>query len=196
MRHLTTALFGPMHADFPTACHQTLDAWGAEVSAQVCTAPAYGNQELMGGNGDRTSEPLAVIETLDELTELIEGNPNVYLRYSEGPEQDTGEAGSRDYEADVVMPGLSVTPIVPEPWWPRPAADWVARRIRQYAELGDQAGRYAWILTGNVVGRGPDHEPLVEDIEPIARLSGDVLQQAARRYREKFDVGKASNDEG
>jgi len=41
------------------------------------------------------------------------------------------EPASCDYEADLVMPGLSVSAIAPEAWWLRPVQDWIARRIRQ-----------------------------------------------------------------
>lgn len=136
-------------------------------------------------------DPLPVIGSLDELTELVIGQPDVYLRYSQGPETDRHDTASCDYEADVVMPGLSVSAIAPEPWWPRPAQDWIARRIRQYAQL-HEPGRFPWLLTGRIVGRGPDHEPLVTDVRPIARLSSRTLAEAAACYRERFKVGRDS----
>jgi hypothetical protein len=132
-----------------------------------------------------------VIETLDELADLVMRQPGVYLRYSEGPETDRQEPASCDYEADLIMPGLSVSAIAPESWWPRPAQDWIARRIRQYAQL-HEAGRFPWVLTGRVVGHGPDHEPLVTDVRPIARLGDTTLAEAAARYRAKFWVGRDS----
>ncbi|MDV7351638.1 DUF6098 family protein [Rhodococcus oxybenzonivorans] len=64
--------------------------------------------------------------------------------------------------------------------------------MRKYAELSQQEGRFAWLLKGRVVGRGPDHEPLLTDIRPLARLSHSVLDEAAHRYRERFDVGQDS----
>jgi Family of unknown function (DUF6098) len=136
-------------------------------------------------------EPLPVIGSLDELAELVDRQPDVYLRYSEGPETDRQESASCDYESDVMMPGLSVSTIAPEPWWPRPAQDWIARRIRQYAQL-HEPGRFAWLLTGRVVGHGPDHEPLVTDVRAIARLGGRTLEEATARYRAKFKIGRDS----
>jgi hypothetical protein len=135
---------------------------------------------------------LPVIDSLDGLSALVARNPHVFLRYSEGPEKDREESASCDYESDVLMPGLSVTTIAPESWWPRAERDWIARRIRQYAQLGHQQGRFAWILTGRVVGHGPDHEPLLDDVQPIARLSDRVLSEAAALYREKFKIGRDS----
>lgn len=136
--------------------------------------------------------PLPVIDSLDELAEWLARNPHAFLRYSEGPEKDCDESASCDYESEVLMPGLSVTTIAPEPWWPRDPRDWIARRIRQYAQLGHEHGRFAWILTGRVVGHGPDHEPLLADIQPLGRLSDRVLEQAADRYRKKFRIGQDS----
>jgi hypothetical protein len=136
-------------------------------------------------------EPLPVIESLDQLADLVDRNSDVYLRYSEGPETDSAESASCDYESEVMMPGLSVSAIAPEPWWPRPPQDWIARRIRQYAQLHER-GRYPWVLTGRVVGHGPDHEPLVTDIRPIARLGDRTLSEAAERYRRRFKVGRDS----
>jgi hypothetical protein len=140
----------------------------------------------------QVSSSLPVIDSLDELTALINHTPNVYLRYSEGPEKDSEASASCDYESEVLMPGLSVSAIAPEPWWPREPQDWIARRIRQYAQLGHTEGRFAWLLSGEVVGHGPDHEPLVNDIRPIARLSDRTLEEAAARYRARFNIGKDS----
>jgi hypothetical protein len=114
------------------------------------------------------------------------------VRYSEGPAHDQRSGPSRDYEADVALPGLSVTTIEPEPWWPRPAADWIARRVCKYAELGEDAERYPWLLTARVVGQGPDHEPLVVEVIPLARISPTALGQALQRYHRRFNVGQSS----
>ncbi len=137
-------------------------------------------------------EDLPVIDSLEALTDIVASDSEVYLRHSKGPRADAVEGPSKDYEAKLTLPGLSVTTISPEPWWHRPVEDWVARRIRKYAELSRQEDRFAWLLKGRVVGRGPDHEPLLTDIRPLARLSHSVLDEAAHRYRERFDVGQDS----
>jgi hypothetical protein len=121
-----------------------------------------------------------------------DGGLHVYLRYSHGPDADAEGGPSRDYEADVDLPGLSVTTIGPEPWWPRPAADWIARRIGQYAQLGAEPGRFPWLLTATIAGRGPDHEPVVVDVQPVARIGEAALKTALDRYRERFEVGQDS----
>nr|WP_259444426.1 DUF6098 family protein [Rhodococcus sp. DMU2021] len=45
---------------------------------------------------------------------------------------------------------------------------------------GEEHRRFAWLLHGTVADVGPDHEPLVVDVRPVARLSTDVLEQAHR----------------
>lgn len=135
---------------------------------------------------------MRTIDDLDELAEVMAGEPAVFVRYSRGPDDDAHQA-SRDYEAGVDLPGLSVTPVTPEPWWTRPAIDWIARRVCKYMDLADDApDRRPWILTGRVVGDGPDHEPLVTGIRPIAWLGENALRQARKRYEERFDTGRSS----
>ncbi|MFF7457039.1 DUF6098 family protein [Kitasatospora sp. NPDC008115] len=136
---------------------------------------------------------MELIDDLELLTDVATGDLDVYLRYSRGPEADA--AGSLDHEADVPLPGLSVTPLRPEPWWPRPAADWVARRVFSYAHLAEKrSDRRPWILTGRVAGTGPDHEPLIAEPLPLAWLGPKLLAQASERYRERFARGRDSAD--
>lgn len=137
---------------------------------------------------------MRTIDDLDELAGVVAHAPAVFVRYSHGPDHDSHQA-SRDYEAGIDMPGLSVTPLTPEPWWTRPAIDWIARRICKYMDLADHAAnRRPWILTGEVLGNGPDHEPLVGSIRPIAWIGERALRQARAYYRERFDVGRSSTD--
>jgi hypothetical protein len=137
---------------------------------------------------------MRTIDDLDELARVVAEAPAVFVRYSHGPDRDA-RGPSRDYEAGLDMPGLSVTPLTPEPWWTRPPIDWIARRVCKYMDLADHApDRHPWILTGDVTGSGPDHEPLVANVRPIAWLGGNVLSQARRWYEERFDVGRGSAD--
>ena len=115
----------------------------------------------------------------------------VYLRYSPGPVADADHP-STDHESGLVMPGLSANPLTPPGWWTLPLGDWLARRICQYLrELAENAR--PWILTGQVVDFGPDNEPLLDAIEPIAWLSGSLLREARQRYRERLDAGQATH---
>lgn len=139
-----------------------------------------------------SEEELPAVDDLDEIVRLVQERPHLFVRYSRGPAHDGTDGTSRDYEADVDMPGLSVATVGPEPWWTRPPEDWVARRLCQYDQLGDEEDRFAWLLTGRVVGYGPDHEPLVVDVEPVARIDREALRQAQRLYRSRFNVAEDS----
>ncbi|WP_210603064.1 DUF6098 family protein [Brevibacterium oceani] len=131
-----------------------------------------------------------MVETLAALEELASTESGLYVRYSEGFDSDT-RGGSIDTESGLELPGLSVNPLTPEDWWTRPLGDWLARQLCQYKHLQEKnPDRFAWILTGRQVGRGPDCEPLLVDVEPIARLSPKLLNEAQQRYREKFDAEK------
>jgi hypothetical protein len=132
------------------------------------------------------------IDDLDELVETVDGPTDVYVRYSIGPDADD-QLPSRDHEAGVELPGLPVAVLRPEPWWPRPSIDWIARRLCQYRHLATcGSDRRPWILTGSIIGYGPDHEPLLADVAPIAWIGPRVIEQANRRYHEHFHVGRDS----
>ena len=60
------------------------------------------------------------------------------------------------------------------------AADY-ARRIAEYARPGTDA--FAWILDGRQVAQGPDHEPLVRECRPVARLTDSVVAEACNVWR-------------
>ena len=98
---------------------------------------------------------------------------------------------SRDYEAEVELPGWSVIRIAPEPWWPREPEAWIARRIAQYSRLAVD-GRFAWLVSGPVVAYGPDHEPLLDDLLALARLSDRLVADAVSLYHRAFRVGRNS----
>lgn len=130
-----------------------------------------------------------VIGTLEELADLVRTADTVYLRYSCGYEADR-DSTSEDGESGLPLPGLSVNPLTPEQWWTRPLEDWLARQICQYLHLAEDEERFPWALTGSCVGRGPDCEPLLEDVRPLGRLHESLLHEAEHLYRERFDAGK------
>ena len=78
------------------------------------------------------AEPIS-IRGLAEL-EMTLGGPAAYVRYSKGPQHDLGEA-SVDTESGLELPGLSVNPLDPEPWWTRPTAE-AERRYRERFDVG------------------------------------------------------------
>ena len=135
-----------------------------------------------------------VLRSLEELERAVRERPQLHVRYSEGPGADA-RRGSVDTESGLELPGLSVNPLAPEDWWRRPAADWLARQLCQYRHLQDRnPDRFAWVLTGRHVGRGPDCEPLIADPVAVARLSEELLREAEDRYRSRFDAGRGPED--
>lgn len=109
----------------------------------------------------------------------------------------TPPGGSIDKDSGLELPGLSVNPLHPKPWWTRPPEDWIARQLCRYKHLQKKnPERFAWVLRGRLAGRGPDCEPLLADLEPIARLSPALLAETERRYHEHFDAGCGPEDDG
>jgi hypothetical protein len=129
-----------------------------------------------------------VVGSLAELGELVKRHGPVFVRYSCGFEADRDSA-SEDGESGLTLPGLSVNPLTPEDWWTRPLEDWLARQVCQYRHLAEDEERFAWVLTGSCVGRGPDCEPLLTDITYLGTLADRVLREAEEIYEERFDAG-------
>ena len=91
------------------------------------------------------------------------------------------EPSAQDDAADTRLPAL------------RTLEEWLARRLCSYAHLAEaDDDRYAWVLTGEQVGRGPDSERLVAHAREVAVLDDDVLEEARRLYEQRFDVGRDS----
>lgn len=144
----------------------------------------------MSTDADQTPPALPVIRRLAELAALVRARPGLHVRWSEGPARDA-ERTSVDAESGLRLPGLSVNPLDTEGWWTRPLEDWLARQLSQYRHLQDvNPDRFAWVLTGEHAGRGPDCEPLLADARPVAVLDEQLLQEAERRYRAEFDAGR------
>jgi hypothetical protein len=140
-----------------------------------------------------TGHDLPVIWSLKELADLVSRDHPLFVRYSQGPRQDEDQR-SLDAESGLPLPGLSVNPLNPEPWWTRPLMDWLARQLCQYAHLAAEDQRQPWILTGRCVGRGPDCEPLVDDVTAIALLHCDLIAEAEQHYGARFDKGARPTD--
>jgi hypothetical protein len=134
---------------------------------------------------------MPTLERLAELVSLIGGGVPLHLRYSPGPAEDMSHP-STDHESGLVMPGLSANPLDPPGWWTLPAEDWVARAVCQYLRELDEGAR-PWVLTGRVVDTGPDNEPLLVDIQPVAWLSGELIHEARRHYQERLNAGQATH---
>lgn len=130
---------------------------------------------------------MPALKTLDELAALVERHPDLYIRWSRGPEADASGA-SKDALTGVRLPGLSANPLAVEDWWaPRPLRVWVARRLYDYSHLKHEKGPdvRAWVLEGEERGRGPDNEPLVACRRPVAWVAQEVMDEAARLVAEQ-----------
>ncbi len=137
------------------------------------------------------------VHTLAELAHLTRtresARESLYLRYSPGPESDA-EYSSTDHESELVMPGVSVNPLAAPRWWTLPLEDWLARRVCQYLRKIDEGAR-PWLLTGRQVDFGPDNEPLLVDITPIAWISPELVDEARERYATRLHAGAATRQD-
>ncbi|MEU9292223.1 DUF6098 family protein [Streptomyces sp. NPDC048266] len=128
-----------------------------------------------------SSTPLPVLTSLDDLTRTVADRQDLYVRWSRGPDPDLESASSADDLTGVRLPGLSASALGVEDWWgQRPPGLWIARRLYDYCHLPrlkDPRTR-PWVLRGSEVGRGPDNEPLVVDVEPLAWVGDDVITEA------------------
>lgn len=125
---------------------------------------------------------LPTVTSLDELVELLERHPSLYIRWSRGPDADR-QGTSRDSLTGAELPGLSADPLAVEEWWgDRSMRLWVARRVHDYHHLRYERGPgvRAWVLDGDEVGRGPDNEPLVDCCEPVAWVADEVVAESQR----------------
>ncbi|MGI5336097.1 DUF6098 family protein [Streptomyces sp. CA-181903] len=126
-------------------------------------------------------EALPVLTSLDDLVAMVERGKNLFVRWSRGPGTDLGAASSTDDLTGISLPGLSVNALGIEPWWgDRPLRLWVARRLYDYCHLRRDKGPGVrpWVLDGREIGRGPDNEPLVRDVRPLAWIDTEVIDEA------------------
>lgn len=124
---------------------------------------------------------IRTLSSLDEVADLVGDSRDLYLRWSAGPVADSN-GRSRDELTGVELPGLSASALAVEPWWDgRPLRLWVARRLYDYRHLAERRrDARPWILVGRECGRGPDNEPLVDCLEPVAWVSDGAVDEATR----------------
>ena len=136
---------------------------------------------VASGDALRVTADLECIDSLDELAQLAVRQPDLYVRWSDNPDRDRDTGLSFDELTGVELPGLSANGLAVEPWWRhRPLRLWLARRLYDYRHLPGMRGPDVrpWILEGEIVGRGPDNEPLVRCRRMIAWLSDRVIAEA------------------
>ncbi|WP_231641716.1 DUF6098 family protein [Saccharomonospora sp. NB11] len=134
---------------------------------------------------------MRTVRTLAQLAELVDSGDAPYLRYSPGPESDARHS-SNDHESGLTMPGVSANPLEAPGWWTLPLEDWLARRVCQYLRELDEGAR-PWVLSGRQVDFGPDNEPLLVDIQPVAWLAPELVDEARERYQSRLNAGAATH---
>ncbi|XPP25470.1 MAG: DUF6098 family protein [Leucobacter sp.] len=133
---------------------------------------------------------LGALASMSDLEIALRRFPELHLRCSEGPLADARSA-SVDAESGLELPGLPVAPLTPQGWWLRPATDWLARQLHRCTQPTQlDPHRVVWVLTGRISGHGPDCEPLLSCVLPIARLSENLLIEAEAHYRRHFAAGR------
>ncbi|MFT7866579.1 MULTISPECIES: DUF6098 family protein [Amycolatopsis] len=133
---------------------------------------------------------LPTVKDLAELARLFEAEgDDLYVRWSRGPEVDLADsASSRDGLTGISLPGLSANSLRLEPWWrDRSLRLWLARRLYDYEHLRELRGADVrpWVLRGREIARGPDNEPLVVAVKPLAWVADEVLREARRLVDEQ-----------
>ncbi|MEV5510834.1 DUF6098 family protein [Streptomyces orinoci] len=128
-------------------------------------------------------DDLPTLRSLDELAAWMTRARHLYVRWSRGPGADLSASSSTDELTGTAMPGLSANCLDVESWWEnRPVRLWAARRLYDYSHLPRLRGEGVrpWLLRGHEAARGPDNEPLVCDVEPLAWISQEVIDEATR----------------
>ncbi|MEV0142650.1 DUF6098 family protein [Streptomyces globisporus] len=124
---------------------------------------------------------MTVFATLSDLAKLVTSDRGLYVRWSSGPLPDLASVSSRDDLTGVQLPGLSANSLDVADWWgDRPVHVWVARRLYDYSHLPHLRGARTrpWVLRGVETGRGPDNEPLVNDVVPLGWIEPSVIEEA------------------
>lgn len=137
------------------------------------------------------------IASLDALVELVmTAEAELYVRFASPAERD-GSGGSVDHESGLRLPGLSVNPLRPPSWWRGPPAkQWIARQVRAYQHLQDNDGdRRCWVVTGVVVDRGPDNEPLLANMRVVGVVADAVVRECEQhRPQSPRDADRPDTD--
>ena len=133
-----------------------------------------GSSRPLGGGAMPAYDQLSPMSLAD-----IKAYPEpIYIRYSNGPDRDEGKQ-SHNFAKDTQEAGLSVWEI------DRSSNHALVWSTLQYADW--PSGGKPWLLTGKVIGKGHDGEPLLEPggWRPVGRLSDSALQ-TTKGIRERW----------
>jgi hypothetical protein len=117
---------------------------------------------------------MRTINSFNEYKEEVK-NQMLFVRYSSVIE--SGDAKSYNHQTGQVEAGLSVNNATVE--FAPNSEIWIAKQLVEYRYLTmGQPESKCWILTGDIVGRGSDNEPLVQNVQPVAIIGESVLDEA------------------
>ncbi|WP_152190664.1 DUF6098 family protein [Georgenia satyanarayanai] len=128
----------------------------------------------------RGGHELPVLVTLSDVVRACSAHDDVYLRFSYSPD-DSDTSNRRERESGNLLPGVPAWPMCPEPWWGAGSRTWIARQLTRHSHLV-HSGIEPWLIAGQVRGRGPDCEPLIAHLRPLALVSHKVLVEADESY--------------
>jgi hypothetical protein len=111
---------------------------------------------------------MKTIKTIEEVREAIQSHGSVFVRWSEGPDQDAvGGWVSTNYQTKTKEAGLSVNDFPEEP------SDYtILKRISEYWYFGHPI---CYLCAGEIVGKGGAGEPCLSNVEPIAFISEELI---------------------
>lgn len=106
------------------------------------------------------------MKTIKSMMEIKNNPVHVYVRWSQSILLDIKRGHSLRYGSQTEY-GLSACEI--DPLW----EDWrILRQIKEYEFTG---AANCWLITGEVVGRGGDNEPLLINIRVLGKVSKKLL---------------------
>ncbi|WP_053386542.1 DUF6098 family protein [Leucobacter japonicus] len=123
------------------------------------------------------------IDSLYEVESLLRRHPQLHVIAAHEPS--LSGLVNIDAESGLALPGVPTHPLQPEEWWYRPVGDWLARQITHLAAAPFDADAL-WLVSGRVVGRGPDGAPLLADAATIGVLGEAAIEEAGDRYHQRF----------
>jgi hypothetical protein len=139
------------------------------------------------------------ITSIDQLADIIsdrlENRQGVFIRYASDIAGDIKRGTSKNYANGETLPGISVNNLWDESRI-RGLKDrgYIAQQVADYSFLMQQGvkGTRPWVLSGRIVGRGSDNEPLVgSGARVIGRLTPDTLDKLKAIANERHALDDA-----
>lgn len=121
---------------------------------------------------------MKTINSLREIISLVRSSDSpVYVRWSTNPAADMRSGRSYNHQTGAAEAGLSVNNLL----YAGIATedDDIALMLLEYRHVSiGQSGARAWLLTGDIAGRGSDNEPLLTNVAPLATVGSQAIAEA------------------